>query len=670
MMDERIRKELEQEAYTPFHRQLLQDSKALVDMSRRHMQLQYDKWDHNSKIFDLWYHLDQSDRKARERKEPEKQVFPLSYSQQMAFIAFCFTVYTQRERFFEVEGMNLQSHKPAKIAELLLARDLAHSQFQLKLYQFLLDIARFGIGIYKTAWRRETQRLQVEVPQNVFQSFIGKMIGGGQPQMEEQIVTKFLGNDVRNVTPYRFFPDTRLPLVRFQEGEFVGSEDEYSYVALKQMEKEGDLVGTRWLKPFTKKMLADRGQSRFSDDVNIIDSDISTHAGQTKGSFVLTEVQRVFIPNEYQIDGKPLGKEDYPVKYIIAYVNDTRIVRCEPLNYAHDQFTYDVGQFSPDNLHLLSQSLSDTIDGLQSLVSWFINSRITNVRKVISDKLVVNPDGVEMKDLQDRNPIIRLKPNAAAARLGIDHVIKQLELQDVTQNHLKDAEFLKDFCQTTTGINENILGQFYPGRRSATENRNVNSAAASRLKMTASLLFEQCFIPMGEKMISNLRSGLDEETMVKLQGVEGMESGFIGITKSDLVGSYSFEMFDGTLPSEKNILAQVLENVVQEGMKSPEIAVAWGIDLRAMLLEAMELRGIRNPQRFTLQQEQQDGAAPQVGGLQPPGQAGQPLPPPSGEMEGGNPDAGTPVVGKSNKNNMNGGSNPGMSHGIQDLIQS
>lgn len=664
MMDPRIQKELEQEAYTTFHRQLLQDTKALVDMSRRHMQLQYDKWDHNSKTFDLWYHLDQQDRKARERKEPEKQIFPLSYSQQMAFISFCFTVYTQRERFFEVEGMNQASHKPAKIAEALLARDLAFNQWELKLYQFLLDISRFGIGIFKTAWRRETQRLKVQTEKEPLMSFLGMKIGGGMTE-EEQIVTKYLGNDIMNVTPYRFFPDTRMPLRRFQEGEFVGSEDEYSYVALKQMEKQGELVGCRWLKPFTKKMLADRGQSRFSDDVNIIDSDISTHAGQTKGSFVLTEVQRVFIPNEYQIDGKPLGKEDYPVKYLIAYVNDTRIVRCEPLNYAHDQFTYDVGQFSPDVLHLLSQSLSDSIDGLQSLVSWFINSRITNVRKVISDKLIVDPEGVEMKDLQDRNPIIRLKP--AAARMGVDKFIKQLELQDVTQNHLKDAAFLEEFTQKATGINENILGQFYPGRRSATENRNVNSAAASRLKMAASLMFVQTFIPLGNKMISNLRDGLDEATMVKLIGIEGMgdEQGFQKISRQDLVGSYDFEMFDGTLPSEKNLLAGVLEQVVQEGMKAPEIAVQWGLDLRAMLFEAMELRGIRNPTRFTLQQPPPQQAPPNVVGmpaedpqLSPQG------PPPAGVVQPGGWAAGT-----SKKNNMNAGQ-AGLSHGIQDLIQS
>jgi hypothetical protein len=666
-MDPKVAKELEQEAYTPFHRQLLQDTKALVDMSRRHMQLQYDKWDHNSKVFDLWYHLDQQDRKARERKEPEKQVFPLSYSQQMAFIAFCFTVYTQRERFFEVEGMNQESHKPAKIAEVLLARDLGHNQFQLKLYQFLLDIARFGIGIWKTAWRRETQRLKVQINKEPFISFLGMSLGGGQTE-EEQIVTKYLGNDLMNVTPYRFFPDTRLPLRRFQEGEFVGSEDEYAYVALKQMEKQGELVGCRWLKPFTKKMLADRGQSRFSDDVNIIDSDISTHAGQTKGSFVLTEVQRTFIPNEYQIDGKPLGKEDYPCKYLISYVNDTRIVRCEPLQYAHDQFTYSVGQYSPDILHLLSQSLSDSVDGLQSLVSWFINSRITNVRKVISDKLIVDPEGIELKDLQDRNPIIRLKPSAA--RQGVDKFIKQLELQDVTQNHLKDAQYLEEFTQKTTGINENILGQFYPGRRSATENRNVNSAAASRLKMVASLLFEQTFIPMGEQMISNLRDGLDEETFVKLQGIAGMQDaqGFQKVTRADLVGSYDFEMFDGTLPSEKNILAGVLEQVVMEGMKAPELAVAWQLDLRAMLLEAMELRGIRNPLRFTLQQPPQQPGQP--GQPPQPGQPqGQPMPAPSSNPGPANW-AGDWPAGTSTRNNMNGGSNPGMSHGIQDLIQS
>lgn len=668
-MDAKVIKELSEDAYTPFHLQLLTDTKALIDQSRRHMQLQYDKWDQSVRTFDLFYHLDQQDRKARERKEPEKQIFPLSYAQQMTFIAFCFALFTQRERIFELEGNNLESQKPAKLAEALLSRDLAHNSFEIKLYQFLLDITRFGIGIFNTSWTKETQRCRVR-QQGQPLNFMGVQIPL-PPQEVEQIVTKYLGNKIVNVSPYRFYPDTRLPLVRFQEGEFCGSEDEYSYVALKQMEKDGLITGTKWLKPFTKKMLMDRGQSRFSDDVNVIDSDISTHSGQTKGSFVLTEVERVIVPNEYMINGNPLGEEDYPQKWLFAYVNDTRIVRAEPLNYLHDQFTYDVGQFSPDILHLLSQSLSGTIDGLQSIVSWFINARITNVRKVISDKLIVDPSGVEMKDLADRNPIIRLLP--AAAGRGVDQFVKQLDLQDVTVNHLKDVEFLKDFTQVTTGINDNILGQFYTGRRSATEARNVNSSAAARLKMLASLFFGQCLTPMAQKMVSNLRDGLDEETLVKLAGVDEVmdAQGFQTVTRDDLVGSYDFEIFDGTLPSEKALIAQVLETVLQEFMKNPQLGIAMQIDPRALLIEAMKLRGVRNPSRFMLApppgQPGQPGGQSQLPG--PPQPQGQPIQPGAPMVQPPIGGWARPLGEPTSSNQVSGLSPAGASHGIQDLIK-
>lgn len=622
-MDPLIQKELSKEEPSDFHSQMLTDTKALVQTSRKAMQMSYEKWDHNAQVFEQFHQLDQQDRKARERKEPEKQIFPLSYSQQMTFIAFCHTLYTQRERLFELMGNNLESQKPAKLMEALLARDLNYNQFEIKLFMFLLDIARFGIGVFKSSWKRETQQIRAQIVKPPLMQIFGVSLGGGTTE-ELQTATKFLGNDLMNVSPYRFFPDTRLPLVRFQEGEFVASEDEYSYVTLKQWEKDGVIVGTQFLKPYATKILEDRGQMqrRFTNDFNLVDAGIVDRGGQSKGKFIYTEVQRTLIPNEYKIGSDTLGEEDYPVKYIIGYCNDNRVVRCEPLGYIHDQFTYDVGQYTPDQLHLLSQSLSDSIDGLQSLVTWFLNSRVTSVRKVISDKLVVDPEGVEMKDLQDRNPIIRLKPFAAGR--GVDKFIKQLDLQDVTQGHIKDVEFLKDFAQSATGINDNILGQFNVGRRSATEARNVNAGAASRLKMIASLLFVQCFVPMGQKMMSNLRDGLDEEAVIKLVGIDGMEDlpGFFKATKQDLVGSYDFEVFDGTLPSEKGQQATVLENILAEVMKNPQIAVALQIDPKALLLEIMILRGIRNPNRFLLQAppqaEQPTNVAPMPG--QPPQQ--------------------------------------------------
>jgi hypothetical protein len=635
-----VAKDLNNKEMSPFHQQMLKDCKALVDMSRRDMGQYYGQWDRNDQVYRGEIKPDEQDKKASERKEPTKMVVPMSYSQVQTFVAFCIQLYNQKENFFELTPMNEDSHKPAKIGEGFLSRDLNKSNWDGKLYQFLLDIARFGTGVIKTCWVHDKKRTveRVTLPPK---TFLGISFGQGKTEEKVSMKTKFLGNKIVNISPYRFYPDTRLPISRFKEGEFCASEDEYSWTQLKNMQKNGEISGLEHVKdvPMTDKMLQERGPSRWASMRAVKESTNVAGTGQSKGVYLLTEVQRWIVPNEYEVDGKPLGEEDYPVLYNIQYVNDTRIVKCEPMNYDHDEFTYDCAEFNPDMHRFMNPGLSDSIDMLQSVISWFINSRITSVRKVIDNKLIVDPEGVEMKDLADRNPIIRLKTNAGSR--GIDRWIKQLDVHDVTTNHIKDAEFLRELVEITTGINENIMGQFHGGRRSATEARNVTSAAAARLKVIATIIFYAAIEPMGRKMLSNLRQGLDEETMVKVMGltdaIEGAQ--FMKAAKGDLNGEYDFQIFDGTTPSEKSVIAQTIEQYLLALMRSPEAALALQIDPRAMFMEALELRGVRNPRRFTLKSPppgmvQPPGAPPTAGGGQPPGASASAVPPPGGQDAG------------------------------------
>ena len=609
-MEDFVKSSLSQEDQDPFHQQMLGDCRNLISLSRRKMASFYPAWDNNDRVYRGIQGLDPADKKAAERKEPVKMIVPLSYSQVQTFVSFCYSLYTQREHLFELLGVSEDDHRAAKIGEAFLARDLAYNVFQARLYQFLLDIGRFSVGVLKTSWVRETQLTRVTKQKPGF-NFLGMQIGGGTYEVEE-ITTKYLGNRIMNVSPYRFFPDTRLPICRFQEGEFCASEDEYSWVTLKQMEADGQVTGIDFIRPMSKKMLEDRGTSRLSDDFDASSVfDPSGNSAQSKGTVVVTEVQRILIPKQYLINGVPLGEQDYPTKYVIWYANDNRVIKCEPLGYLHNQFTYDVAEYNPDMHNTVNMSLSDTIDMLQSTLSWFINSRITSVRKVISNLLVVDPDGVEMKDLDARNPIIRLKPSAA--NRGVDRFVKQLNVTDVTTNHIADAKYLQELVQLTTGINDNLLGQFHTGRRSATEARNVTSSAAARIKMLAEIIYRTAIEPMGKKMISNLRDGLDEETVVRLVGIEPALKDFDGFVKADksqLVGSYDFEIFDGTLPSEKGLRAQTLQELLIALMSNPEAAIILGLDPKAILMEQLELQGIRNPERFTLQAPPQQAGAP------------------------------------------------------------
>src|SRR2546430_117184 len=75
---------------------------------------------------------------------------------------------------------------------------------------------------------------------------------------------------------------------------------------------------------------------------------------------------------------------------------------------------------------------------------------------------------------------------------------------------------------------------------------------------------------------------------------------FIGDTKQVLVGKYEFEIFDGKITSERSNTAQALEEVLTMLLQNPNAAVLFGLDPKKLLREIMILRGIKNPERFAL----------------------------------------------------------------------
>lgn len=638
-MNDEVREHLDDEVQSPFHTQMLNDSKSLVTMSRRKMGTYYKKWDRNDEIFRSLRARDEEDRKAGEKGEPEKMVIPVSFSQVQTFIAFCYSLYTQRERIFELEGYTPEDDKPSKVAEALLAHNLRYNKFEALLNLFLLDIARFGLGVFKIRWHTETQTIR-EMRETPGTSILGLQLTSPRTKEVEKEVVKYQGNRIEHISPYRFFPDTRLPLIRFQEGEFCASEDLYSFSQLKQWEHEGLVSGIDHIKPINKETEQEIS-SRYDrdDDLGAFSPGGGMRGdGQVKKSVLITEVQRQLIPSKYEIDGEPLGPEDRPIKYVIWIANNQRVIKCEPLGYVHDSYTYVMAPFIyDDNVHV-GDGLMDTIGMLTDVISWFVNSRIANVRKIIGDKLVVQPKNVNMEDLNERRPVIRLQSGALG---DIDRSIKQLALVDVTTNHIKDVKELKAIVQETTGINDTLLGQFQTGRRSATEHRNTTSASAARLKQGASIIYWTALEPMAQQMLSNLQDGLEEVQFVKLLGLRDATEGerFISVTKTDLVGRYEVEIFDGTLPSERSNTAEALMEVLTVILKNPAAAAVFGLDPRKILREIMLLRGIKHPERFELDEQTRSAIATALGPTGVPAGTGSPgqesiLPMPGSGSEG------------------------------------
>lgn len=588
----------------------------LVRMSRNTMKDYYPTWERNDRVYRGERVMDEADRKAQKRNEPAKVFVPLTHTQIQTFVSFAVTLLTQREFFYELDGTGPEDIRPAKLAQAVLQRDLEYNKFEgILLPQFLTDVARYGIGIFKTQWTRETCPVMQQVPDPKWQPTPGLPTQQVPPTISQWTQkTKYLGNKLEVISPYRWFPDTRIPITRYREGEFVADENTFSKIKLRKMEREGMVAGIENIPQIADDVFADRHSSYAWPGTN--NQNDPSIAPKDAAQFVLlTEVEIRLNPAETLIaPGVPINPDlDAEVVVLVWIANDGRIIRIEDSGYDHNEFLHDAAQFFNDQNRLINHGIAELLGPMQDIIDWLLNSRVTNVRKSVQNFMVVDPRNIEMQDLRDRNPVLRLKSTVPEG-MSIDTFIKQLNITDVTTNHVNDMGVIKELSQQSTGLDDNLMGSYATGRRSAREVSNVNANGAGRVITPIKGLWEGAILPVGRKMISNHQQGLDDEQLIRVVGVLKYISNaqpdpmtgqspvrqFLPVDKSQLYGSYDFLVFEGTLPSQRMAIAQAILTAGDTLNKNPMAIFALQLDPKLLFDEWLELQGVRNAERFRL----------------------------------------------------------------------
>lgn len=597
-------------------RQRLQD---LVKMSRQSMSKYYDMWDRNDRVYRGERAVDEQDKKALKRNEPAKVFVPLTHTQVQTFVSFATMLLTQRDYFFELGGTGVEDEKPAKLAQACIQRDLEHNKFEgILLPQFLTDVARYGLGVFKTQFKRITCPYQSMQPDPKWKPVPGlptQQVPPMVPVWQEK--TKYLGNAIEVVSPYRWFPDTRIPITRYRDGEFCADENEYSITELHKMEKQGLVAGVAQIPKIPDDSFNDRRMASIDKQTNAR-FDPTINPRDASHFTLITEVEIKINPSQTFIsEGVAIDPTlDADVVVLVWIANDGRIIRIDDSGYEHNDFLHDAAQFFNDQNRLVNHGIAELLGPMQDVIDFLMNSRITNVRKVVSNFIVADPKNIVMQDLIDRNPVIRLSSTVPEG-MSIDHFLKQLNVQDVTVGHINDMAVVKDFSEESTGLTDNLMGRYSEGRRSARESSNVNANAAGRAITPIKGLWEGAILPTGRKMLSNLRQGLDEEQLVRVIGLqrylvdsqptmgpagpmEPAVRGFLPVDKSTLAGSYDFLVFEGTLPSQRMATAAALLQLGDVLIKNPQAVLALGVDPKLLMEEWLELQGVRNAARFNL----------------------------------------------------------------------
>jgi hypothetical protein len=609
MNQEKINKELRDKDCdsSEFQRKVIESVRKWMKASANKMSTYHSGWDANSYIYRGYRVEDKEDRDSKKEGTPAKVIVPLTYAQIQTAISFILSTYTQRDNMLELRGRGPEDEKNSFAVTTDLSYQLNREKFVLKLYFWLLDALKQGFGVVRVEWVEDYAKMRVaqQVPDYSIGNALGAIFGKSIPtktQESVQSVLSYQGCKITNISPYAFYPDPSVNLANFQEGMFVFTEQEVALVSLTS--KEGEMYyGTEKIPDSMPAELykerARRVSGPFNDENGVNDGITEKNAKNDKALLLEGEVS-LSEKAASEMWGVKLGSGTEPVKWLIAIANDQKVIRFESKGYLHNRFCCEMFEFSPDHDSFFNPGLADTISELQTINTFFLNSHIVNVKKIIANRFVGDPSKVEMDDVNNGSMFIRTK----GAQGDINRCLKQLEVSDVTSGHVKDMEVLTALVQMITGVNENALGQYSAGRRSATEARNVNAGAAARLKMHATLAWLQGIEPLGRQILSNTRQWRTKNVYDYIVGAEALDAPFEVAIIADpekLAGGYDFVPYDATLPTDRQFQAGVLQELFGVMMSNPNAMQLINKDPMKLLDHIAKLYNIKNLRDFDLQ---------------------------------------------------------------------
>lgn len=601
------------------HEALLKHVKGLNKIAYKEVSRHFSTWDHNDMIFRSEYKPDKEDVESMKKGQLSKLIVPMTFSQVMTFVAFSIMSTTQNRRFFELEPTGQEDDVLLEPSELILERDLRRNQWTAFLVQFFLDIGRFGRGAAEVCYKEEYRNIRVPSETTVEGAF-------GTPRTEYANGFKrlpfFVGNKIYPVSPYKFLYDTRLPLTRYQEGEFCGCEDMFAYASLQSQATtlDGEEVlfnldkipkySVEGYKRRRQWSRMDLGGLRENPNLGEVtgNADHSTTFVRS-GDVCVNKVCFDLTPKYFRDNETPWFDPsiDFPVRYICWYANDKTVIRFEEAYYLHCQFPYVAAQYIPDQHESSKSSLADVCDQLTSLITWKINAHMASQKNSVESKYIVDPAGVDIKQLESRSPYIFLKRNAS--QTGVDRYIKQFKTEDTTVQTFQDVSAISDLVEKISGLSAQLQGQYSQGRRSATQDRVVAQGASSRGKTTLGSVWDTAFEPLGKQLLINNRQEMVIDTFKRIMGrrdwplnpdtqapytTEEIFSMFKS-TPEDLVQNEDFFVYDGTTPSEKAFLAQSLQEIFVTILSNPQVAQILGIGpgfIKELFSQIYLLRGV------------------------------------------------------------------------------
>ena len=605
------------------HGKVLRKLLARYDMSERKMKEKHTDWDRNEEDAVAYMPQGNEDRirekEFRRKGTPDYRTIyiPYSYAMMMTAHTYWTSVFLARNPVLQFTARRGENKRQIQAVESTIDYQLRVGDNLPQLFIWLLDKAKYGVGILGNYWAEETEHISryewVQKEEN------GVPIDDYEMEKVTEALPGYQGNRLYNVRPQEFYPDPRVPMHAINKMEFVIRFVRTGWNTVLKGKEAGQYFNIEELKKYFRAREEQRsGDYKGSSKVTSPHETQASIPGDPDdvGFVPLYECYVELVPKEWG-----LGRGKMPEKWVFTVADKKMIIGAQPLGLYHNRFPFFVDEYEIDGHSLFSRSMQDVTRDLNDTLTWLVNSHFHNLRQALNNQFIYDPSKVVAKDLMSGKPgfIARAKP--AAYGTDIRQAIHQIPVQDVTGRHLDSAQEVIQLMQRVTGVNDNVMGMVDPGgRKTATEIRTSSSFSVNRLKTQAEWSSAVAWGPMAQVMVQNTQQFYQDEQTFRIAGnLREDQHPFLEVTPDLIQGFFDFVPVDGTLPVDRYAQAMLWQQLFETLSANEQLAGQF--DMVQIFLHIANLAGAKNADQFKLE-VRSDEELRGTDGMTPIGQGG------------------------------------------------
>ena len=613
------------------HNLIITNFKSRLELARDEQRKKREEaWKTSEDTFTAYMPADEVDslrKSGRKSGDTEYTTIAIPYSYAMLLTSHTYytSVFLARDPIFQFKGRHGESQDAETALESLIDYQLNAGNNLVPLFIWLMDIGKYSHGVVGHYWDKEefTFTQYKDVPR----TFMGLPIPGtSEKKLISETKVGYEGNRLYNVRPQDFMTDPRVPLVRFQDGEFCIVFDKVGWVQVASRAASGKYFNVNMLKKEGSYSSEDRLAT--GNDTNLPGEDLPTYFGTEGSEYPATvdlhEFHWTVIPSELGV-----GTSSRPEKWVFTIANKRIVISAQPLGLIHNRYPFDVIPFEVEGYNVFNRSMLEVLDPLNKTMEWLFNSHFFNVRAALNNMFLVDPSRVNTRDLEDPGPgkMIRLKP--AAYGQDVRTLMSQFPVADVTRSNLADSDYVAQLSQRITGVSDNVMGQVNTGgRKTATEVRSSTTFGINRLKTNCEWFSACGFAPLGQKLVMSTQQLYAAERKYRIVGDQAQwGAAYLNVNPDMIAGFYDFVPVDGTMPVDRFAQVNLWQQMLGSLSKVPGMLQQY--DLGKIFAFVAQLGGLKNVNRFRIQVVP-DGAmvngvqagnvVPMRGNMQEPGQ--------------------------------------------------